>query len=207
MRGRSLDRRILSFSMALFWYLGIALAVAEAQSGSICPCSFKEPPWEAYGTKAACTAIVRKGGTSCEIEFGGISADPKVASQVLGVDPSEYTKQMYDLLGQFLQYLRDNKRDALADPKFLSAALPFFMRGAYLRRPLSDAGVGQARSLDASIVDFTGKYSDQISKIFLGNAPPDLKVEVRDAQFIVGRGTVTVYSPFGSLITRYMPAE
>jgi hypothetical protein len=194
-----------SISAALGWYFAFALGSVGAQS-SVCPCSFKDPQWEAYGTKAACTAIVRKGGTSCEIEFGGISTDPKVAAQVLGVNPSEYTNQLYEVLGQFLRYLRDNKREALADPKFLSVALPLFMRGAYLRRPLNDENISQAKSLDSTIVAFVGKYSDQVSKVFLGNAP-DMKVSVNDAMFTVGRGYVIVNHPFGVVITRYMPPE
>ena len=124
-------------SAALGWYFAFAIGFAQAQAPG-CPCTFKEAPWEAYGTKAACTTITRKGGTSCEIEFGGVSADPKIAAQVLGLDPSAYTKDAYEILGQFLRYLRDNKREALAEPKFLSIALPIFMRGAYLRRSLGD---------------------------------------------------------------------
>jgi hypothetical protein len=191
---------------ALGLYFAIVVGFAQAQS-SICPCSFKEPPWEAYGTKAACTTIIRKGGTSCEVEFGGISTDQKTAAQVLGVNPAEYTGQVYEVLGAFLQYLRNNKREALADPKFLSVALPIFIRGAYLRRPLNDDDVRQARSLDSAIKAFLEKYSDQVSKIFLGNAPPDLKVTVNDANFVVGRGYLTVSHPIGFIVTRYMPAE
>jgi hypothetical protein len=196
--------------MKPFIALGLIFAAqifaASTSAQSSCPCSFKDPPWEAYGTKAACTAIVRKGGTSCEIEFGGISADPKVAAQVLGVNPADYTRQMYDVLQQFLQYLRDNKRDALADPKFLATALPSFMRGAYFRHPLNDENISQARSLDAAIVTFLAKDAGQVSKVFLGGAPP-FKDTFNGATFSVERGSLTVDHPFGVLITRYMPAE
>jgi hypothetical protein len=194
-----------SISAALSCCFVFMTGFAQAQAPS-CPCTFKEAPWEAYGTKAACTTITRKGGTSCEIEFGGVSADPKVAEQVLGLKPSEYSAQVYEVLGTFLRYLKDNKREALADPKFLSTALPIFMRGAYLRRPINDDSISQAKSLDSAITTFLGKYSDQVSKVFLGNAP-ELKVTVNDANFTVGRGYVTVNHPFGFLITRYMPAE
>jgi hypothetical protein len=194
-----------SISAALGWYFVFSIGFAQAQAPG-CPCRFKEAPWEAYGTKAACTTITRKGGTSCEIEFGGVSADPKVAEQVLGLKPSEYSRQVYEVLGTFLRYLRDNNREALADPKFLSTALPIFMRGAYLRQPINNDGISQAKSLDSAIMAFLEKYSDQVSKVFLGGAP-DLKVIVNDANFTVGRGYVTVNHPFGFLITRYMPAE
>jgi hypothetical protein len=197
--------RLWALSAALGWYLAFTTGFAYAQAPA-CSCSFKEPPWEAYGTKAACSTIVRKGGTSCEIEFGGISTDPKVAAQVLGVNPTEYARQGYDVLGTFLQYLRDNKREALADPKFLAIALPIFMRGVYLSHPLSDDGISQARSLDAAIRSFSEKYSGQVSKVFLGFAP-ELKVTVNDANFTVGKGYLTVSSSFGFIFTRYMPAE
>jgi hypothetical protein len=192
-------------SAALVWYFASAIGFAQAQAPG-CPCTFKEAPWEAYGTKAACTTITRKGGTSCEIEFGGVSADPKIAAQVLGLDPSAYTRDAYKILGQFLQYLMDNKREALAEPKFLSVALPIFMRGAYLRRSLGEVDYKQVRSLDSAIINFLDKYSDQVSKVFLGGAP-EFSVTIEDANFTIGRGYITVKHPFGLLITRYMPAE
>src|SRR5207248_6549418 len=112
---------------------------------------------------AACTTITRKSGTSCEIEFGGVSADPKIAAQVIGLDQSAYTREVYEVLETFLQLLRDNKREAIAAPKLLSAALPIFMRGAYLRRPLNDDDIKQVRSLDKAITTFAGIYSEQVS--------------------------------------------
>jgi hypothetical protein len=196
---------IFLISVTLGWYFIFFIGSAQAQAPG-CPCTFKEAPWEAYGTKAACTTISRKGGTSCEIEFGGVSADPNVVEQVLGLKPTEYFPRVYEVLGAFLQYLRDNKREALADPKFLSTALPIFMRGAYLRRPVSDDRISQAKSMDSAIMAFSEKYSDQVSKVFLGSAP-ELKVTVNDANFRVGRGYVTVDHPFAFLFTRYMPAE
>src|SRR5438552_2137660 len=83
---------IAIFLAVLGWYVAFAIGFAQAQVPG-CPCTFKEAPWEAYGTKAACTTITRKSGTSCEIEFGGVSADPKIAAQVLGLDPSAYTRE------------------------------------------------------------------------------------------------------------------
>jgi hypothetical protein len=192
-------------SAALVWYCAFASGFAQAQAPG-CQCTFKEAPWEAHGTKAACTAITRKGGTSCEIEFGGVSTDPKIAAQVLGLDRSAYTRDAYKILGQYLQYLMDNKREAMADPKFLSVALPIFMRGAYLRRSLGEADYKQVRSLDSDIINFLDKNSDQVSKVFLGYAQ-EFSVTIEDANFTVGKGYITVKHPFGFLITRYMPAE
>ena len=186
-------------------YVPLVAGFAQAQA-PICTCTFKEPPWEAYGTNAACSTIVRKGGTSCEIEFGGLSADPRIAAQILGLSPSEYSRQVYEVLGTFLQYLRDNRRADLANPKFLSIALPIFMRGVYLRPPLSDEAISQAKSLDVAITSFTEKYSDQVSNVFLGKQP-NLKANVNGANFFVGRGYLTVESSLGFLVTRYMPAE
>jgi hypothetical protein len=186
-------------------YVVLAAGFAQAQA-PVCTCTFKEPPWEAYGTKAACSTLVRKGGTSCEIEFGGLSADPRIAAQILGLSPSEYSRQVYDVLGTFLQYLRDNQRTELANSKFLSIALPIFMRGVYLRQPLSDEAIIQAKSLDVAITSFSEKYSDQVSNVFLGKEP-NLKANVNGVIFFVGRGYLTVESSLGFIVTRYMPAE
>ncbi|MGY3485443.1 hypothetical protein ACVW1C_003326 [Bradyrhizobium sp. USDA 4011] len=192
-------------SAAAGWYFLFDIGIALAQAPG-CPCTFKEAPWEAYGTKAACTTITRKSGTSCEVEFGGLGADPKIAAQVLGLDPAVYTRNVYETVGLFLQYLKDNNREALANPKFLSTAVPMFMRGAYLRTPRGDFNLSQVQSLDSAIIIFSEKYSDLVSKVFLGGAS-EFSTTIGDANFTVGRGYITVKHPFGLLITRYMPAE
>jgi hypothetical protein len=189
--------------VAIFGCFTIGSAFGQAPS---CSCSFKETPWEAYGTKAGCTTITRKGGTSCEIEFGGVSTDPKVAAQVLGLDPAKYLPEAYDVLEQYIRYLRDNKREALADRKFLSIALPIFMRGAYLRRSFDDRDASLVKSLDATVQSFLEKYSDDVSKVFSGSAK-GFSIVVNDANFVVGRGYITVSHSYGLIITRYMPSE
>ena len=93
---------VLAFALlaALGWQFSSDVAPAWAQ-GPVCPCKFRESPWEAYGTKAACTTYTRKGGTSCEVEFGGVGADPRLVAQVLAIDPSRYQTDTYDLLSRF----------------------------------------------------------------------------------------------------------
>src|SRR5262249_2276738 len=109
---------------------------ALAHEQKACECKFSRPPWEAFGAKAACSAFTRPGKTSCNIEFGGIGTDTKIAAEILGLDPTTYKRDTYDQLTTYLQLLRDDKKAQLIEPKFLSRALITFMRGAYLRGPL-----------------------------------------------------------------------
>ena len=191
---------------ALGWYPNLSVEPAQAQQGPICLCEFKEAPWEAYGTKAACSTFTRKGGTSCEIEFGGISADQKLIAEILRVNPTAYNAEAYNNLITFLQYLKEGRKLQLLDPKFISTALPTFMRGAYLRGPLDDNTIQQARSLDAAIKSFFEKYSDQVSSVFRGSSP-EFSTEIGNATFTVGKGYIVVKHPAGILITRYIPPE
>ncbi|MDA9505440.1 hypothetical protein XI09_12285 [Bradyrhizobium sp. CCBAU 11386] len=195
---RMITTRLVSAVLFLF-----LVAPAQAQSPA-CSCTFKEAPWEAYGTKAACTTITRKGGTSCEIEFGGLSADPRIAS-ALGIDAADPSK-VYEVLETFLRLLRRNDRAALSQPRFLSEALPIFMRGAYLRPPHGELNAGQVRSLDKAVKIFADKYSDQVSKVFLGSTS-EFSTTIDDASFTVGAGYIVVRHPFAVLVTRYLPQE
>ncbi|MDA9475058.1 hypothetical protein XI03_11215 [Bradyrhizobium sp. CCBAU 65884] len=199
-KGRYKTITTLLISAVLFSF---AIASAQAQSPA-CSCTFKEAPWEAYGTKAACTTITRKGGTSCEIEFGGLSADPRIAS-ALGIDADDPSK-VYQVLETFLRLLRNNDRATLSQPRFLSEALPIFMRGAYLRPPHGDLNAGQVRSLDRAVKMFADKYSDQVSKVFLGSTS-EFSTTIDEASFTVGPGYVVVRHPFAVLVTRYLPQE
>jgi hypothetical protein len=197
---------VLTFALiaALGWQFSSGMAPARAQGS--CPCKFKEAPWEAYGTKAACTTYTRKGGTSCEVEFGGVGADPRLVAQILAIDPSRYQTETYDLLSRFLQYLRDNKKEQLVEPQFLSAALLVFMRGAYLRGPLDGDALNQTKSLDAAVRNFLEKYSGQISKVFTGS-DKEFSEPIGNANFTVGKGYIIIRHTAGLLTTRYIPAE
>jgi len=125
-----------------------------------------------------------------------------VIARALGVNPSAYEKETYDVLSRFLQYLRDNKRSDLTEPGFLSSTLMMFMRGAYLREPLDE----NTRTLDLAVRGFFEKSSGDVSLVFQGKIP-ELSAKINDATFRVGRGYILVEHPAGLLITRYMPAE
>lgn len=198
---RKRDIATFLISATLGWYFAFGVGFAEAQND--CRCRFSKPPWEAFAPNTACTIIMHPGKTTCEIDFGGLGADRKLISGVLGEDPASYRRRTFNVLSEYLQYLRDNKQDLLADPKFLSTALPQFMRGAYLRASMDD--IEQVKKLDSAITDFIRKYPDEISQALQGKR--ELSTKVGDAQFEVGKGYISVDHPAGRLITRYVPGE
>jgi len=172
-----------------------------------CECKFADPKWQAFGTKAACTAFTGKGRTSCEIAFGGLGTDPNVVRNVLGVSPAEYQTQAIDVLRFYLELIEKNNRVGLADPKLIRTALPIFMRGAYLRSPEDGIDLADAKHLDSVISEFFDKYTLDVSQVFAGKKETFFAA-VNETKFEVGRGYVLVDDPSsGRLVTVYMPAE
>jgi len=171
-----------------------------------CECKFADPKWQAFGTKAACTAFIGKGKTSCEIAFGGLGADANAVSVVLGVSPSEYQTRALDILRIYVEFLEKNNIDGLVDPKFLQTAVPNFMRGAYLRSSQNGSDLADSKRLDLAISQFFDKYSQDVSQVFAGKKETFF-AGVNETKFEVGRGYIVVDDPSGRLVTIYMPAE
>jgi hypothetical protein len=171
-----------------------------------CECKFADPNWEAFGTKAGCSAYVRKARTSCEIEFGGISAEDQLVEDVLGINPQLYRKELYSLLSDYLVYLRDNKREQLARPEFLQRSLLIFMRGAYLRGSPDIREREQIKVLDATVRAILEKLAPQIAEVFLGRIG-GFSTEINDAKVSIGRGFILIELPDRQLFTRYFAAE
>ena len=120
-------------------FLGLAVFVSSHTSGAEknCECDFSEAPWEAYGTKAACTTWTRESRRSCEIAFGGLGAEPDLVAQVLGRDPKEYLDDVYTTIQSYFAALQANDTKTLTSPEFVQHVLPIFMRGAFLREPVT----------------------------------------------------------------------
>jgi hypothetical protein len=170
-----------------------------------CECYFKDPAYKAIGTKAACTAWMGKGKTSCEIEFAGVGADTNLISTLIGRQPAAYRREVYDVLSVYAQYLRDGKRDDLLSSQFLQRALPIFMRGAYLRNS-QGRQLGEIKEMDSRIAAFVEKFAPLISDVFQGKNP-GFSTEIPPTKFTVGRGYILVDDPAGDLIQLYMSAE
>jgi hypothetical protein len=182
---------------------GVLLSLSTLAEEKSCECKFSKSPWEAYGTKAACTAYTRKSGTSCEIAFAGLGADPNLIAKVLGQDPSQYFDRVYNLLQEsYLPALRANDTKRLTDPELLQSALPIFMRGAFLRD--SSGSVDEAAALNKLIEGFVDKSKGDIGKTFRGDANP-FEQKIGDATFTVGKGWIVVEYHDTILITVYMP--
>ncbi|HLZ02656.1 MAG TPA: hypothetical protein VKR55_10960 [Bradyrhizobium sp.] len=192
-----------------FLFLGCSLALVQPAPAfgqeKQCECKFADPKWEAFGTKAACSAFVRRARTSCEISFGGLGTDPNVARSVLGAPP-DYQTKIIDILRTYLELLEKNDRGALANPQFLSAALPIFMRGAYFRGPQDSATLAGTKRMDAAITGFLDKYATDVSQVFVGKKD-SFSTNMGETKFEVGKGYVVVNDPAGELITSYMPGE
>lgn len=179
-------------------------AFAQAK-GQGCVCDFADPKWTARGTNAACSVLMHPGRTSCEIQFAGIGANPNLISKVLGRDPKAYRAETFEVINIYFQYLRDNRRDSLSDPKFLTRALPVFIRGAYLSEAtIDDTTLARTVALDKAIMQFIEKYSSDISNVFLNKQAP-FRAEVDEARFQVGNGSILIDHPAGRLITIYIP--
>ena len=192
--------------LAVVWSLVLG-PFEPAHAQGRCECRFADSKWQAFGTNAACTAFMGRSRTSCEVAFGGLGADVNVARSVLGSAYPEYQTQIIGVLRQYLDLLERNNRDGLADPKFIRTALPIFMRGAYFRVPRDDADAAEARILDAAVTGFFDKYSDDVSRVFLGKKEA-FSTSVNDTKFEIGKGYIVLDDSLGGrLITSYMPAE
>jgi hypothetical protein len=200
-------RKVFPSWPSCFWRVAVAgpffAAMLSGQALARCDCEFDKRPYEAFGTKAACTIYMLKSKTSCNVEFGGLGTDMKVARAILGLDPNIYKKQVYDVLVTYLQLLRDEKTSDLVDPKFLATALLYMMRGAYVR---SGNDGERIAVFDRTLRDFLEKYSGEISAVFSGTKG-EMSIEFNNAKFLVGKGHIIVEGADGAvLITEYLPA-
>ncbi|MGY3499453.1 MULTISPECIES: hypothetical protein [unclassified Bradyrhizobium] len=190
--------------------IGSTLAILQPAPATaqvaLCKCNFAKPQWEAFGTKAFCAAKMRPGLTTCEVAFAGFGADPKLVSSVVGRDPAEYQRDVLEVVKAFEQYVAGDKAVGLNTPGFLSKALLVLMRGAYLRGPQDDKEIEQTKLLDSAVQQFLDKYSGQVTDVFLGRSPP-FSTKVADAKLQIGRGTVDVEHPAGTITALYIPAE
>ena len=200
--------------VALVWVLVIGSLVATSSirpafsqaKAQGCECDFSDPQWKARGTNAACSVLMHPGRKSCEIQFAGIGANPNLISKVLGRDPKSYRDETFEVINIYFQYLRDNRRDSLSDPKFITRALPVLMRGAYLSGSsiISDSELVQIIALDKAVIEFLEKYSATVSNVFLNKQAP-FRAQVDAGKFEVGNGSIVVDHPAGLLITIYIP--
>jgi hypothetical protein len=191
--------KLAVFSVCLF----IAPALAQTKR---CTCDFAESKWEAYGTNAVCSTFMHKGRTSCEVDFGGYSADPNLLKK-LGIDPTSYNQKRIIALARYFEDVAKTDRRDLIDPKFLQTILPIIMRGAYLR-PMNDAPFEKIKDLDATIEAFflDEKNVLAVSEAFSSKGSGFSK-EFNGAKFDVGWGIIRVDHPVGRLMLIYFSPE
>lgn len=170
-----------------------------------CVCQFKESPWEAIGTRAACAALMRPGNTSCVIEFGGLGADPGLVKEIIGADPEEYREKVFENLRIYLEALRKKDIETLTDPRFIREAVPIFVRGSMLRtRKDLDDVINQIRQMDLVIVSFFEKFSDKVSEVFKREADP-YTAKFQEATFSISERSVNVEYKGTRVVVVFMP--
>ncbi|MBF6570862.1 MAG: hypothetical protein IVW54_18500 [Candidatus Binataceae bacterium] len=197
------NRRAWSAAASVFAIVGALLMTHSAYAQvRYCHCRFKESPWEAYGTRAACTAVTGNGGTSCNISFGGAGADPNVVGAVTGESNASYRGRFYEILFRYLTLYRQRNREALADPAFLQSALVMFMRGGYLRNKIG----ADLKQVDGAVVAFVAQNTKEISDVFLGKRASFSK-DIKGAKFTVEQGAIRMDTKGLQLLTVYLPRE
>jgi hypothetical protein len=172
-----------------------------------CACHFKDPAWEAYGTKAACATAMHKSETSCDVEFGGLDANPKLIAKIVNPDTAAYFAQVYAVLQLYLEALQKRDIQTLTSPDLLNRALPIFLRGASMQGSADDSAfVTDASNLDRAFVEFVSKYSEAIGKTFRGEIEPFTQV-IADIPFNVGKGWISIHYKQETLMTQYLPEQ
>lgn len=165
-----------------------------------CHCNFAEPPWEAHGTKAACTAWMNVGREECEIAFGGFGADETLISDVLGRNPEEYNEEVFDIMERYISFLRRGDEKSISQPEFLIDAIPLFARAAYLRQgPAKIYGYDELKALDATIIDLLNRDIILISEALMQKRN-SYKYTVDEKSFVAEYGMFTITSNTGSLV-------
>lgn len=193
--------RKLIFQITLLVFAILTSTQQSFAEGSRCKCDFAQKPWEAYGTRAACSAVTTNGKTSCNISFGGTGADPKLITQILVQNPKEYERKVNATLIKYLNASQENDQRTLTHAEFISTALPIFMRGAYLREGVHK----NLKGLDTAVLSFTKKQASQISDVFRGEKPP-FKSKELNAEFSVEKGVVTADYEGIRIITVFLQA-
>ncbi len=151
--------------LASLFAAGLAFGLAQAVQAQAplkpCACAFSDSNFSAYGTKAACTAIMF-GGNRCEIVFGGTGQDPKIVSEVAKEPPDSYRKRSAEITVDYLRRWASGDVKAIADPAFLRDFLPFVLRSAYLRpNPLTGE---ELRTFDTIVVKFVSEKAPELAE-------------------------------------------
>jgi hypothetical protein len=197
-------RQIAASIIISIFFTGFLVATPAIAQTKRCTCDFADSKWEAYGTKSVCATFMHKARTSCEVEFGGFGADPKVMS-TLGIDPAAYQAERVKALTTYFQSLQGRPQE-LFDPKFLQTILPIIMRGAYLR-PMNDVSPDGLKDLDSTVIGFFAdeKNATIIREVFLGGS--SYSTSYKAAKIEVKRGYVIVDHPVGRIVVIYVPQD
>ncbi|SDD81390.1 hypothetical protein [Kordiimonas lacus] len=193
-------------------FVGVALACIAGAASDVraadkrCECNFRDQSWQGYGTAAACSVWMYKDKTVCEVEFGGFSADRQMLADLLELDWKAYENRRFEIFSYYYHQFTNRNRKGLSDPNFLQAAIPVFMRGAYLRKHEHSLSAGSLKALDGAIAAFFEEHAHRVSDVFLGMAPA-FEASVSDAGFTVDPGVVTVTFEGTSITTIFIPWE
>ena len=110
---------------------------------------------------------------------------------VPGLPYRGFKREGYDVSIMYLRALRNNELRSLNTPRFLSRAIPLFLRSAYLgtRRPYLP--IGQLRELDANLLRFFKRNIDRVHRVF-NNRDRPFTTKFGRTLIMVRRGYVIV---------------
>lgn len=204
------------FCLLAGFFIAVSLPSPVHSQVKRCQCEFADPQWQAYGTKSPCSIWMDEGRKSCEIEFGGLGADPDMIAKILGREPSEYYAEVSEIVRAYLE-LRGKRDLALTSPEFIQKALPALMRGAFLRGIPAEEPMEDWKNLNAAIETYFKEFSVETSEIFRGSKDPmdrrseDFEIPIPGVLFHTETGVVVVElkgkKVSGTLVTVFSPQE
>lgn len=192
-------------------------AIAALPSGAshagdaiFCDCQFEQSSgYVGQGTRSACSALTEKNkgsGETCQIAFGGTGYQDQQVSR-LKLDPKEYREKVFSMTMFNLAALHDRTPDKLATNEFLRAAIPAYMRAAYLRAEnrLDDATLAD---LDREVTGVSAEYARPIADVFAGRSQPFETTWHEKHRLSVQRGAVRfVYAGQINLVAVFFDPE
>lgn len=164
----------LALAMLALPNFDAALAqVRDAREPIRCECGFEvQSGYIAVGTRAVCSSVTHSNfprpGQSCKIAFGATGYEEPLVSQFLRLNVDQYREIALQVTQFSLISSATGNPEEMANVNFLTIAIPFYMRAAYLRE---GAGVDQEiiLDLDEQISQVASEFSGAIASVFLGD--------------------------------------
>lgn len=194
-----------AFRLATVFLILLFATIAYA-SEERCRCTFDDPNYTAIGTKEACTAITR-GKKNCEVRFGATAFNEDLVQKVIPQkDYASFRNNGFDITFIYLDALRRNSLSKLKNEDFLSKAIPYFLRSAYLSTTEPLLPISDLQALDQRIdaYFFKNKNLSKAEKIFNNKLEPSNE-QFDETTFEIGKGYIVITSGDLRIVTVIFP--